>query len=211
MHWITLQLETQVSGGLKASPFLVSTDARNLFSHITSHFIFSDHSSHWLFQLQVLTYVNIAPVWVTTKWGRWTYWPLTQSWYRKKYTNKNFLTTKKKGDRILFYKGYTQLFKVQAFFFSLITYWQKESRGPTKKSLIHCLISVHTPSLLTEQCRWPSGKPNVFDHIKNSIIVHEQGKNGGCSIISTFSISPVFTAIRLIIQYHMSSFFVSIV
>lgn len=63
---------TQVSGGSKASPFLMSTDAKNLFSHITSHFIFSDHSFHWLFQLQVLTYVNMGPVWVTMKWGRWT-------------------------------------------------------------------------------------------------------------------------------------------
>lgn len=50
---------------------LVFRDARNSFSHITSLFIFSDHSSHWLFQLQVLTYVNMAPVWVTMKWGRW--------------------------------------------------------------------------------------------------------------------------------------------
>lgn len=66
---------TQVSGGSKASPFLVVLvfrDARNLISQITSRFIFSDHSSHWLCQLQVITYINMTPVWATMKCGRWS-------------------------------------------------------------------------------------------------------------------------------------------
>lgn len=60
--------------------------------------------------------------------------------------HKQKLSNKKKSDRRLFYKGNTQLFKVQAFFFSpLITLWQKESRGPTKKKS-DPLTTIHTPN-----------------------------------------------------------------
>lgn len=77
MYWTTLLLKLthRSLDRWKASPFLVAfvfRDVGNLISQITSHFIFSDHSSHWLFQLQVLTYVNMNNFWATMKWGRWS-------------------------------------------------------------------------------------------------------------------------------------------
>lgn len=54
----------------------------------------------------------------------------------------------------------------------------------------------------------PRGKTSVFDHIiKTSITVHEhQGVNGGCLIISTFSISPLLVFWSVFLKQHWTTF-----